>query len=193
MNAMPMYPPLRSGYTLIQVMIVLVLIAIIGSITLPKISMSRYRADGAMRVVQSVLQQAERGAVQRQMEVIVSFDTAGQRVRLAYDANGNHLVDAGEEVHWKPLEEGSRFAVPSIGVNGAVGTSITGSNISKSAEGYPTIYYHRDGASSSSAEVYLRSSTSTDSNGFRALLVTQATGRVDLYRYGSGIWQRAGM
>jgi Tfp pilus assembly protein FimT len=190
---MPTHTATRSGYTLLQVMIVLVMIAIMASITMPKLSMSRFRADGAMRVVQSVLQQAERTAVQRQVEVMVSFDTVGQRVRTVYDANGNHLADAGEETHWKALEEGSKFAVPSIGVNGAVGSSVVGSNISKSAEGYPTIVYHRDGASSSSAEVYLRSSTTNDSNGFRGLLVTQATGRVDLYHFGNGKWQRASM
>jgi Tfp pilus assembly protein FimT len=177
---------------MLELMITLVLIAIMASITLPKLSMSRFRADGAMRVVQSVLQQSERNAVQRQMDVMVSFDTVNQRVRMAYDANGNHLVDAGEETHWKSLEEGSKFATPPTGVNGAVASSIVGSNITKSAEGYPTIIYHRDGASSSSAEVYIRSSTTTDTNGFRALLVTQATGRVDIYNYG-GIWQRAGM
>jgi len=182
----------RPGYTLLEILIVLVLVAVIGRIAIPRVSLSRFRADGAMRVAQAVLQQAERNAVQRQTDVMVSFDTVGGRVRMVYDVNNNHLVDAGEEVHWKSLEEGNRFAVPRIGVNGAVAKSIVGNNIATSADGYPTVYYHRDGASSSGIEAYLRSSTAADSNGFRALVVTQATGRVDLYRSGDGQWRKVG-
>ena len=66
---------------MMELLITLAIVAIIGSITLPKISMSRFRADGAMRVVQAVLQQAERDAVQRQMDVIVSFDTVCEPAR----------------------------------------------------------------------------------------------------------------
>jgi prepilin-type N-terminal cleavage/methylation domain-containing protein len=182
----------RHGYTLIEMMLVVVLIGIMGRIAFTKVSLSRFKADGAMRVVQAVLQQAERTAVQRQMEVMISFDTVGQRVRTLYDANGNHAVDAGEEVHWRALEEGNRFSVPSVGVNGAVSKSIAGSNLSVSPEGYPTVYYHRDGASSAPVEVYLRA-WNTDTNAFRALVVTQATGRVDIYNYGNGQWRKAGI
>ena len=190
----PLKPPNgRPGFTMLEMMIVLMIIAIMAAIALPKVSLGRFRADGAMRVAQGVLQQAERAAVQRQVEIIVSFDTANGRVRLTYDANSNHLVDTGEESYWKSLQEGSRFATPPKGVNGTVGASVVGSNLSKSAEGYPTIYYHRDGASSSSAEIYLRASSSTDTSSFRALLITQATGRVDLYHYSGGVWQRTGM
>ena len=193
MQVLPQRLRPRLGFSLFEVMVTLVIIAIVASIALPKVSMSRYRADAAMRIVQGALQQAERMSVQRQVEIIVSFDTVGKRMRVTIDANNNHLVDAGEVSSWKSLQEGSRFAVPPTGVNGTVSTPIVGSNLSRSPEGYPTIFYHRDGASSSSVEVYLRSSTSNDSNDFRALLVTQATGRVAMYHYGNGSWQQAGM
>jgi Tfp pilus assembly protein FimT len=174
-----------------EIMIVLVLIAIVTSIALPRVNISQWKVDGAMRIVQGALQQAERGAIQRQMEVVVSFDATKNRIRVHYDQNQNHVIDAGEETSWYPLQEGNRFAVPSAGVNGSASSYVNGAKVSTSADGYPTVYYHRDGAVSTAFEVYLRSS-SNSLNDFRALVVTQATGRVELYRYGTS-WFRASM
>jgi prepilin-type N-terminal cleavage/methylation domain-containing protein len=177
----------RSGFTLIELLIVVVLIAIVTSMALPRIDTARFRADASMRAVQAVLQQAERSAVQRQTDVVVSFDIVNQRVRILYDANNDHAISDGEEFHWVYLEEGSHFATPTSGVNGSVGVPVYGPNMATSGEGYPTVSYRRDGASSTSFEVYLRSSSNTDDD-FRALLVAQATGRVSLYHYGNNAW-----
>jgi len=182
----------RTGFTLLEIMIVLVLIAIVSGIALPKLQISQYRVDGAMRTLQGALQQAERGAVQRQVEVAVSFDTANKRVRIHYDLNRNHIVDAGEDVVWKPLEEGNHFAAPPAGITGPAGMFLTGQSLSTSPEGFPTVYYHRDGAASTSYQLFLQSS-STNTNDFRGLVVTQATGRVELYRYGNGTWSKVGL
>jgi len=183
----------RLGFTLLEIMIVLVLVALMARLAIPQMQISQYRVDGAMRTVQAALQQAERGAVQRQMEVAVSFDTANKRVRVHFDVNNNRAIDAGEDALWRPLEEGNRFATPPLGVTGtSVGSFLVGTSITISPDGYPTVYYHRDGAASTGLEVYIRSSSS-DMNDFRALVVTQATGRVDLYRYGSNVWRPASM
>jgi prepilin-type N-terminal cleavage/methylation domain-containing protein len=182
----------RAGFTLLEIMIVMVMIAIVARMALPRMQISQYRADGAMRTVQSVLMQAERGAVQRQMEVAVSFDTTKRRLRVHYDVNGNRVIDTGEESKWTPLEEGNRFAAPPTGVNGTGGSFLVSTSIPTSPDGYPTIYYHRDGAASSNFEVYLRSSSSLTSD-FRALVVTQATGRVELYRYTGSAWRKSGL
>ncbi|MGI8548159.1 MAG: hypothetical protein ACR2M1_12650, partial [Gemmatimonadaceae bacterium] len=61
-----------------------------------------------------------------------------------------------------------------------------------SRDGFPTVYYHRDGALSSELELYLRSST-PDLKDFRAMHVRQATGRVQLYRYNGTAWIGVGL
>lgn len=183
--------PRRNGFTLLEIMIVVCIIAIMTTIALPRMNITQWKVDGAMRIVQGVLQQAERNAIQRQMEVGVSFDAVNNRVRIHYDQNDNHAIDAGEETFWHSLEEGNRFATPPVGVSGAVGSFIAGNTITTSSDGYPTVYYHRDGAASTAFEVYLRSS-SNNVNDFRALVVTQATGRVDIFKYGT-TWFRAGL
>jgi len=181
----------RAGYTLLEVMIVLTVMAILSAMAVPRLSLGQFYVNAGMRTVQAALQQAQRLAVMRQTDVMVSFDTAGQRVRVVLDGNDNHVVDAGESVRWHALEDGTHFAVPPSGVVCTASAPVCGSAIA-SRDGYPTIYFHRDGAVSSDAEIYIRSYTPSV-NDFRALLVTQATGRVDLYSYASGAWKRGSL
>lgn len=181
----------RVGFTLIEMMIVVTLIGIVSAIAIPRIRASGYKADAGMRTVQGALQQAQRSAIVRQTDVMVSFDTLGGRIRTVFDVNNNHVYDAGEELHWRPLEDGDRFGTPPKGVQLTAGAAVAGNSLS-SRDGFPTVYYHRDGAVSSELEVYVRSS-SPDSRDFRALHVRQATGRVQLYRYDSTTWKGAGL
>jgi len=172
--------PTRNGFTLIELLIVIVIVAIISGMAIPRMSTSRYQADAAMRTVQAALQQAQRAAIQQQTDIIVSFDTVQGRIRLVYDNNNNRAIDPGEEVRWRPIEEGSRFYGPPKRIDGTTGAAVSGSNLA-TLEGYPTVYYHRNGAASGTFEVYLRSHSDTDAD-FRAVAVTQPTGRVELYR-----------
>lgn len=181
----------RSGVTLIELMIVISVMAIMSAIALPRLNVSGYRADAAMTTLQTVLQQAQRSAIVRQADVMVSFDTAGGRVRVVVDTNGNHSYDVGEDVRWHPLEEGARFATPPSGVQTAGGAPVVGSAI-VTRDGYPTVFYHRDGAVSSELELFLRSAR-PDLGDFRALHVRQATGRVREYRYDGAAWKGVGL
>jgi prepilin-type N-terminal cleavage/methylation domain-containing protein len=181
----------RPGFTLIEIMIVVSLMAIVSAIALPRLHISGFRADAGMRAVQATLQQAQRSAVVRQTDVMVSFDTAGRRVRIVFDANGNHNYDPGEEIHWRALEDGVRFRTPPSGVQTAGGAPVVGSAI-VSRDNYPTVFYHRDGALSSELELFIQSAR-PDLADFRALHVTQSTGRVRLYQYTGAAWMAAGL
>jgi prepilin-type N-terminal cleavage/methylation domain-containing protein len=181
----------RDGFTLIEIMVVFTLIAILGALTIPRLNTTGFKADAAMHVVQSFMQQGQRSAVQRQSNVVVSVDTADNRIRLWNDANNNMQLDDGETTRSMTLEEGSHFAVPPVGVNGGEPESpVVSTNTKVSPDGYPSIIFRRDGAASGSVDIYLRAASS-DLNDFRAISVTQATGRVDLFRYGNGAWRKA--
>lgn len=181
----------RSGFTLIEMLIVVSVMGILAALALPRFRSASFDADAGMRTIQSTLQQAQRDAILRQTDVMVSFDTANQRVRLVFDSNDNHQLDAGEEFHWKSLEPGDRFVIPPVGVQMSATSSVVGSAIA-TRDNYPTVFYHRDGAVSSELELYV-SSHRADPTDMRAIHVRQATGRVQLYRFTGSTWIGAGL
>lgn len=181
----------RRGFTLLEIVMVVSLMAIIGAMAFPRLRISSYRADTGMRVLEAALQQAQRAAVVHQTDVMVSFDTLGNRVRIVFDANGNRSYDVGEPIHWWSLEDGVRFATPPVGVQSPGGASVVGSGLAV-RDNYPTVFFHRDGALSSEVEIFIRSGR-PDARDFRALHVRQSTGRVQLYQYDGAAWTAVGL
>ena len=172
-------PGRRSGFTLVETVVVVLLAGILAALTLPRIDVGRYKADSVVTTVRSVLQQGQRAALVSQHDIIVTFDLAGNRVRLAWDANNNHEIDPTERTAWTPLSAGNKFAKPPAGIHGAVMNAVVGSNV-RDVDGMPTVTFHRDGSLSSEVEIYM--STLAAPIRWRAVTVVQATGRTDWYR-----------
>lgn len=170
-------------------MIVLAIIGIIAAFAYPKVNFTQFRVDAGARTVRVALQNAERLAVTRQHDVVVSFDTANRRVRVLEDNNNNATVDAGEHVIYAQLEDSVHFAVPPAGVSGAASSSINGSSI-RTIDNMPTLIFHRDGAASSDADIYITSKRAINDD-FRCVRVIQSTGRTLWWRYLDGAWEQA--
>lgn len=83
--------------------------------------------------------------------------------------------------------------MPPKGLNGTVTSAVVGSTL-KTIDGLPSIVFHRDGSTSSDAEVYI-SSTYKSRIDFCAITLVRSTARTELYRLaGSGVtavWQLA--
>ena len=178
------------GLTVIELVMVVVIIAIVASIALPKFDINRYRNDGAGRLVRVLLQEAQRNAITRQSNVIVSFDLAYNRLRIVQDYNNNDTINVGDWVQYRKLPEGARFLKPSwSGVNGAAPAStINGSNL-LTISGLTSIVFQRDGSASSSLELYvgMRDNVQTD---YRGLFTTQSTGRTEMFKWNGATWNR---
>ena len=181
-QAGPCNKTLQLGFTLAETMIVLVIAAMMITLAIPRVDVTRYKADAIAQIVRTQLQNASRSAITRQHDVIVSFDTLGQQMVTAFDANNNGIVDTGERVSYRGLDTGILFADPAVnGVSGSAITSpISGASIGV-VNGMPSLTFHRDGSVSSDAEVYV-SIAARGPKMYRALVLTQATGRVDWYR-----------
>jgi prepilin-type N-terminal cleavage/methylation domain-containing protein len=175
----------RPAFTLAELIVVVVISGIMIALALPRIDTTKYRADAIAQIVRTNLQMAQRQAITRQHDMVVSFDTSGERVRTFWDSNNDGQLTTGtnaEKVTWRGLDVGVLFTDPAVsGVSGvAISKPVSGSNIT-TLGGFPTITFHRDGSVSSDAEIYV----SVAAHGppwYRAITLTQATGRIEWYR-----------
>ncbi len=183
----------RSGVTLIELAVVLVLLGTIAGLAIPRLDISRWRSDAAAQQVRSVFQTAQRTSLTRQYDVIVSVDTVKGGLRIAEDVNNNGAIEVSEWKFWRPPGEGNRFAVPPAGVKPGSGdtyrpvaTSVAGPAL-KTVDGLPSVIFHRDGSTSSEMEVYMASKYRGRTD-FRGITLTRSTGRSELYRLeGTGV------
>jgi prepilin-type N-terminal cleavage/methylation domain-containing protein len=184
-------PTARDGYTIVELLMVVVIIGIVTASALPRLNTSGMRVDAAARDVRGTIQVAQRTAVMRQYDVIVSIDAPNNALRVVEDRNNNASIDNGERVRWVHLEPGNVFDTPPAGVN-AAGGALSSMRLSqpRTIGGLPSIIFRRHGAASSDAEIFIQGSGGRDTD-FRAVTVVQATGRAEWYRR-NGSWKKVG-
>jgi prepilin-type N-terminal cleavage/methylation domain-containing protein len=178
----------RRGFSILELVVVLIMIGILAAMAVPRLNYERYRADGAMRVTRTLLQGAQRSAIMRQTNVVVGFDVAARQMVLLEDADNDCVQDINERKTVRTLDEGAKFKTPPSSVTGIAALEINGTNLC-TLNGLPAIQFLRDGAASSDLEVYITSSRGTQTD-FRAVTVIQATGRTDSFRYSGSVWKR---
>lgn len=183
----------RRGFTLLEILIVLVIVSTLLTLSVPRLDLPRHRADAAVQVLRSTLQLAQRSALTQQHDVLVSFDTSRQDMRIVLDLNNDAKFSpgSGERATFRALTDGAKFTRPPIGVNGPVTGSITGGTV-RLVDGMPTIVFHRDGAASGNTEIYFQGAGGTPRE-FRGIVLTQATGRSDWYRFDKSRWTAGGL
>ena len=193
MRTSPENPPVlnRAGMTLIEMLCVLGILSIIGGVAVTRLNTVAFKMDAAARVAHSTVQQAQRLALTRQFDVIVSFDQATRRIRVGEDANNDGAIAAGERFRWKALEDSARFDTPPVSVLGGGAVAIQGQNL-RHVDGMPSIIFRRSGSASSDLELYIGSRRG-EPHDFRGVVVTQATGRVEWFKYVGGQWRPGGI
>lgn len=180
----------RNGVTLIELMLVVTIIAIVAGFAIPRLDFIKYRSDAAARGVIAQLQTAQRLAITRQHDVLVSFDAANRRFRVVEDANNNGRRESTERQSWRTLQEQSQFGTPTTPVR-LSGGAIVGRDL-RTVDGMPTIVFRRDGSASGDTEIYLTSPRLRPTD-FRAVVITEATGRAEWMRWNGDSWIRGGL
>ncbi len=180
----------RGAFTLVELLVVVAMLSIVAAMGLPRINTSRYKADAAAQLARTLLQNAQRDAITRQSNVILSFDTTTNRFRVVQDYNNNDTLNTTDRVVWRHIEEGARFAAPPMGrIGGGTLTTAYAGSALRTVSSLPGVIYRRDGSSSSDLELYvtMRREVLTE---YRAIAVSPSTGRVDVYRYSGTAWIR---
>lgn len=182
---------LRRGYTLIEMMIVVTLIAIVTATAMPHIDYQQGRQDAAIRAIRGALQQAQSYAVSSQHEVWVIVDAGRNRVIAVQDPSDSNKYVVPDHYWAVPMQDGVQLglansisalpgdAAPSGGVTITLPTTITAGALSTVPQGF---VFRADGAVSSNAQIYITSARGLAKDS-RAIDVTQSTGRVDWYHY----------
>jgi prepilin-type N-terminal cleavage/methylation domain-containing protein len=176
------------GFTIVELLVVLTLAGLIMAIAAPILEPGRWRADSAVQELMVGLNAAQRLAVLRQHDVIVTFLLNERLIRVHRDADNDGAVDPGEETRVIELPETvgfSRGSVPPLeGISDDVSFAVNG--------GGPRLVFHRNGSASQWGMAYLRpveGSMSADVEAVRAVSVERATGQVRCYSYRTGSWE----
>ncbi len=180
----------ESGFTLIELVMTLAIIAIVAAVALPQLDFQRYRMDGATRSLSGLLAQAQILAVKSQSNVNVVFDVAQQRVMLHQDENNDNAVNNNERVRYYPLGETIVY-----GTGPAPTRVFTPSPVSftRAQGGMPEIVFRRDGSASENGAIYITSlnaSTTGRTKDARSVETVMATGRIEWFKYTGSTWAR---
>ncbi len=179
----------RRGFSMIELLTTLIIMGMIAAMAVPRIDMSRMRSDAALRQMTTLFVQAQRTALSKQYNVIVSIDMTTNRVRLVEDRNNSNTFDTGDRMMWMALEPGVRFTTspaPLDGMSGMV-TFLRPRLI----DSFTSVIFRRNGAASSDGALFFTSKP-TDPGAARAITITQSTGRADPFKYNGTTWVRAG-
>ncbi|HEX7120856.1 MAG TPA: type II secretion system protein [Gemmatimonadaceae bacterium] len=180
----------RRGHTLLEILIVVVILAGIAGLSLPRIDYIGLRLDSNARSIRGALQQAWRMSIQKQHDVLVGVDVVNRRLVIVEDANNDGIAAASERSTVRPLEEGVLFDAPPTGLTGPVSGPVAGPGV-LTLGGLPTIGFHRNGSTSGDAELYL-AAIDRGIMKRRAISVAQATGRTEWFRWANNSWRSGG-
>ena len=187
---MTVSPFARSGFTMIELLIVITIIGIVSAFALPRIDRDQFLVDAAAREVATELAYAARAAATMQHDVRVAVDTGGRRLRVHEDQNNDNVVDAGERVTWTALAQGAVFA---RGGATALPFGTSAINLTRTQDGMPLVVFRRDGSASESGGIYVTTARALAANrptATRAIEIVGPTGRMLVQSFGTGAWRR---
>jgi len=180
-----------GGFTLIEMLVIVVIIGVLVAFVAPQINIARYRVESAMQGVGTTIVAAQRQAVTRQYDIVVMFDTAAASIHVLEDANDNGTRDAGEHETAYPLGDQIVFGRASA-TAGVIGSNPV--SFAQQRDGFPAVTFHRNGSASEAGGFYVTSRrevlTGQNPEDTREAVIERSTGRLSWYRYGSGVWQR---
>ncbi len=183
-------PERPRGFTIIEVLMVVVLIGLLAGIAIPRINPAQYRSNAGVRSVASLLSRAQRTSVTKQYNVNVLFVAAENAIRLHEDVNNNNAIDGGEPVRQYPVGENVVFG------QGGAPNRPNGPGpftMIRQLNGLPELIFRRDGSASENATIYITSQNAAATGRVqdaRAVEVLRATGRISWYRYTGSAWEQ---
>jgi prepilin-type N-terminal cleavage/methylation domain-containing protein len=182
----------NHGFTLIELLMVIVIIGTLTGILVPRIDVAHYQVNSVVQALSTTMAAAQREAITKQHDIILTFDDANREVRLVWDADSDGDIDLGERVKAVPVEERVMF-----GLGGAPARPFgeEAINFNKVVDGLPALTFHRNGSASGVGGFYLTTVAAQNGAGdrsrdTRAVEIVRATGRTEWWRFNGSEWIR---
>ena len=182
--------PRRDGFTLTEMLFVVIIVGIMTTMMAPIFQPGRWRADTAAQELAMTLNATQRLAVLKQHDIVVTFLISDRKLHVLHDTDNDGVVDTGEEERVIDLPETVGFG---SGTAPALGSG-TGAITFADGDDEPVLTFHRNGSASASGTIYLRplvGSLSSTNEGVRALTIERATAEIRCFSYRTGHWEES--
>ncbi len=185
----------RRGFTLVEMLIVIPMMAIVAAIALPRVNVSRIQSKSSIQALGTTMLAMQREAISRQHNIVVMVDTAQRQLRVLYDANDNLAINNGERVRGIPLGDGIQFGRPATVPVRTFGGAAVNFTTQETTTSLPAIVFFRNGSAREFGGVYLttRLALAGDPdhrNETWAMEMIRATGRSEWMRWNGTTWMR---
>jgi len=173
----------RRGYSLGELLWVIVILSILTALALPRLDWMKYRVNSEIRNVSLQLAYAQRLAVSLQHNVQVTIDHGNRRLIVDEDSNNDGVYASSERRRVVQLDDGINFEK-----NG-----VTNLPAPAPTNELTRVIYRRDGSADQTGVVFLNSNRGVNlgnNKDARALEIIRATGRGMRYKYVGSSWIR---
>ncbi len=182
----------RRGFSTMELMLVITIMGMMAGIAITKIDLAKMEANSAVQILSTTMVAAQREAITKQHDIIMTFDAGDRTVRMIWDRNSNGAINNGERIRVIPLDGRIGF-----GLGGATARTFGANaiNFDRNIGGDPALIFHRNGSASGIGGFYLTSNRAIAEptkyqSDTRAVEIIRATGRTEWYRYTGTAWKR---
>jgi Tfp pilus assembly protein FimT len=180
------------GFSTMELMLVICIMGMMSAIAFSRIDLAKFEANSAVQVLSTTMVAAQREAITKQHDIIMTFDAGERTVRMIWDRNSNGAINGGERIRVLPLDGRISF-----GLGGATARAFGSNpiNFDRNINGDPALIFHRNGSASGIGGFYLTSNRAMAaptkySSDTRAVEIIRATGRTEWHRYTGTDWKR---
>lgn len=174
------------GFTLVELLYVMVIVGILVSVAAPALDVNRFRMNSAVIELATELMAAQRSAILRGHDMVVAMDEDQNRLRIHTDANNDGMIQSTEAWKVLVLPEGVVFGLVDAPKLSQFNPPFT---FKKKQGTYPAVTFHRNGSASEQGILYLTGiGGGAKAESARAIEVIRSTAKVKCWSYITGTW-----